>query len=264
MRSLFCVKFFPRFLLILTLCQSSYGIAAASADKVFKLATGDNYYPYADQSLPQGGWAVALVEALFENMEARMELDVLPWPRAYKWGQELKYDAIFPYVYTDERAKDFYYSDALLQIQVHFYVANDSPIQNLQDTTGKRFCLPMGFELSDEGKTDSAKLGHIIQRAADHQGCLNQVKNGWSDFGMLVGYFTLEHIRHRYGYQNAFRMLPDPADKVSLHLLVGKAQPGAKALVRDLNKAIKALSSSGKREELDAEFMQFIAPPPDS
>ncbi|MGH1410369.1 MAG: substrate-binding periplasmic protein, partial [Aeromonas sp.] len=74
------------------------------------LVTGE-FSPYSGARLPDGGESTRLVTTLFREAGQRdLSVAYMPWSRGYQLTLQGDAAATYPYAWTAERAKLFYYS----------------------------------------------------------------------------------------------------------------------------------------------------------
>lgn len=235
-----------------------YTVAAESRSDA-NLVTGDTYFPYISDRLPHGGWSQAIVEAVFENMGVSVKVDSLPWSRGYQWTQEGAYLGTFPYVYTEQRNRDFLFSSPINTVPMRIFVAANSDINDFDSLFRKLLCLPYGYNLDATSQQFVKKLKIAINHAKDAAGCAGQVLRGWSDFGLINGYFEDKELKSRFGSLNSVRILEQEFGQVSLHFIVSRNMPNANTYIRKFNSALQALESSGKKASIDQQFLSLLS-----
>ncbi|GAA0857290.1 hypothetical protein [Aliiglaciecola litoralis] len=101
----------------------------ASSDKVVHLAAGE-WAPYVGESLPDNGVAAAIVELVFKQMGYQTQLQFMPWTlvqnRAEQSQTNRQIRGIFPYIHSQQREGQFYFSDGIIDITygVFYHVSN--------------------------------------------------------------------------------------------------------------------------------------------
>ncbi len=73
------------------------------AGQSVRLVTGNDYKPFTDQSLPQGGMITAIVNQIFIKMGYIPEIEFLSLSRGYSLSSRGAVLGTFPYVKTPER-----------------------------------------------------------------------------------------------------------------------------------------------------------------
>lgn len=231
---------------------------AISPLQPLKLATGDNYFPFADKNMPDQGWSATVVKAVFAKMELDTRIEVLPWPRAYRWTKQNKYDATFPYVYTEQRAADMLYSAPINRIQVKLFVMADSEIQDFSQIHGKRFCMPKGFDFNPGPEHPLQDYRLVRTQAEGTSGCLNQVYKNWADLGFINAFYTQAIISQHFHFKHQIRILPETVTSVPLYLLVSRQHPNAQQLIRQFNQALQQLKEKGELKAIEKGIKHWL------
>lgn len=217
------------------------GVPAGAVD----LVSGDDYAPFSGKDLPGGGLATALVRQAFAQEEVSVSIDFRPWQFGYRQVQEGDYDATYPYIWTQERNDLFLYSDPLISYHYLLFSSQDNPIEaaRMEDLTGLRVCLPVGWAL-EHSLAPLIAAGQLVeQRAADVPACLRRILAGQSDFIVLDTWTGPQYLRQA-GLTG--RMHRSQLSKASiLYLIVPRSRPKAAALIDRFNKGLERLRAQG-------------------
>ena len=132
----------------------------AESTPTIRLVTGDNYAPFSDQSLPEGGLATHLVRYLFEQMDQPVEIDITGWPAGYQAALDGAYAGTFPYIESEQRLEHYLFSDPLFTVSSFAYVDQSSTINasSPEDLAGLTLCLPEGFAHGFQTVTDGCEV----------------------------------------------------------------------------------------------------------
>lgn len=226
-----------------------------------KLVSGENYFPFAAAQIPQRGWSFAVINAVFADMNVDVSIEILPWTRGFQWTLDGHYIGTFPYVYSEERAKDFIYSDPINWVPVHLYVSAASDILSMDQLYGKTLCLPHGYVLDSWSKQFYQKFDFSISHAQNAIGCAGQVLKGWSDVSQINGYFTRKETLDRFGSLDGVRVLATEVASIPLHFIIAKGTPDADSIMQRFNTSLKAITASGKRAEIDQFYRLWLKQP---
>ncbi|MFT2092491.1 substrate-binding periplasmic protein [Paraglaciecola sp. 2405UD69-4] len=226
-----------------------------------KLATGRNYAPFVDDSLPEGGWSVDVIKQTFKQLDLNIELDIVPWERALKWTKDNQVLAAFPFVYSEARAQQFIYSDPINYVPIHMYVAQNSDYLSIEQLKGKRLCYPLDYSIGaiEQGIID--RFNFVVNRAKDGFACVKHVTKGWSDAGITNGYIDATRIKVGDKKQPAIRVFDELLGNIPLYLVVGKHHPHAQNWIEEFNHGLKLLETSGKRSSIDQHHLHIIQKP---
>ncbi len=122
-------------------------LSSADAAEDFVLMTGNEYPPFADQDLPEGGMATDIVRTAFKRMGFAPDIVFRPWKRGMVEALNGDYLATFPWAHSDEREKGFHFTQQLYSFHQYFFTNATSEISGstAEDLQGARLCLPIGY-----------------------------------------------------------------------------------------------------------------------
>ncbi len=229
--------------------------ATLAVARTIELVTGNGYQPFTDESLPQGGMITEIVELAFQNVRYRPSVVFRPWKRGYEETKQGIFAGTFPHIKSEERLKDFYFSNPIDTVYIRVFVAKDSPIQKMEDLRDKRICIPLGYEVSKRlGDTINYNLNQQEGRPIDLSGCLHMIQSGRKDFFIINemhGWMTIQKIFHTKA-KAYFRTLKSEksTEKETHHLIVSKTHPDGKRIISDFNKGLKNIKEEGILEKI--------------
>lgn len=223
-------------------------LALTTAEMPLRLATGNGYPPFADQSLPEGGLATALVKQVLDETNTPYTLDWVPWNRAETLGASGRYDAIFPYMKSQERLADFLYSEPLYTVKARVFVRRASTIRlaTRADLSGMKLCKPLGYAV-EESLRDAIESGDIdVESPVNMEACLRMLKAGRVD-----GIVDAEHT-----FWPAAAAVSETArqdfearglviQETTLHLIVSRQNPRAPQIIDSFNQGLRKARRSG-------------------
>lgn len=247
---------------IIVICLVSIHFSAMAVQERFlqkkdgkqyaSLVTGQIYYPYVDASLPNYGWSSAIVLAVFQHLNIDTQLGHFPWLRAEHYAKQAAYDGSFPYIFTEQRKIDFYYSDAINFVEVEILVRKDLDIPTFSSLINYRFCLPYGYEITNGFK--QVISSHNLTRAPKSSDCLNKVIAGWSDVVLVNKYSKASMLEDNM----PLKVLELAAPKESLHFIVAKSHPQAEKIIHSFNRALKVLKRTKQLDQINKRYMQLL------
>ena len=111
------------------------------------IATGPDFTPWTDDELPNGGMVTEIVGEAFKKMGYQPAIEFINWRSGYRLTGKGKFAATFPYAPTDERKRDFLYSDSVYDTLTVVYSRRDAGFDynELSDLRGLRACRPAGY-----------------------------------------------------------------------------------------------------------------------
>jgi polar amino acid transport system substrate-binding protein len=222
----------------------------AAADSV-KLATGNQYKPFSDESLPNGGLVTDLLRTAYEAAGHDVTIDFMPWKRGVRSVENGDHLATFPYVKTEERLKKYTYSDPVYVIEIVPAVTpeNAGTINSLDDMNGKSTCLPVGWQFGVEAVDKEGGERNIdVQRPQKMASCFKLLQRGRVDFLLAERPAILADAKAVLGSVDALHIEDFVAAQSKLYLMFDKSVDPAK--VEQANKALAALRESGRHQEI--------------
>lgn len=234
---------------------------AAGPAEPLELVTGNNYLPFTDEDLPQGGMATAIVRAVYAEIGREITVDFLPWKRGYIQARRGTYAGIFPYVRTEERAAEFHFSNPILEIEQRPIVMADSDltVSTPSDLAGTRYCLPKGYapartvaRMTDAGKVTRRK-------PLDMQQCFRMLQRGRVDFipiSVLLAQYTSNTL---FGRSDRVGLTDLVLETTPLHMIFPKGEPKSKDRLRRFNAGLRRVRQSGQYEAIVERFRSVDA-----
>lgn len=239
------------FLLCLIAAVALLPAAQAADSNVVKLVTGNDYHPYTDKRLPEGGLATQIVKATFEAMGFETEIEFLDWQEGYDKAKEGYYLATFPYVVKPERKRDFAYTTELFLVRPYIFwnVERKFRVIEFSDLYGKSLCVPKGWAVDlylqpFVGSGDIKTISAPTMRA-----CFERLKDGSADLASVdrrLGVAMAKSIEDsRWVKSRRF-----VKDAFSNHLLFTRAHPQADRWAKEFDRTFNRLRDDGTIYEL--------------
>jgi len=228
--------------------------------KELHLVTGNDFKPWSDQSLPNGGVITEIVQTAFKKIGINTTIEWLPWKRGYHhvaFGRHGNYGT-FPYSYSNKRTVDVYYSIPILISGLTIFVLDSNPVatdyENQSALHGLRFCTGVGYafddfdKLVDEGSINLKKLANI-------NSCFLSIKAGRADAVVINKHVGWGIIRSLYKQEHGFRALREHKPSV-YHLVVSKDFPNTLDILHGFNKSLVKLKENGIIDEIVNRHMK--------
>ncbi|WP_042704812.1 ABC transporter substrate-binding protein [Azospirillum sp. B506] len=236
------------------------------------LVTGGDYAPYTGEDLPEGGLVTDLVRRAFAVSGRRYDVRFMPWKRGYDGVVSGRFLATFPYVRTPERERDVVFSDPVMEVRQFVYLSNRSAMDfhghdrasvagpdRLDDFRGRTICQPVGYSLPPELEALVTQGLLTRQTPSDLGACVRMVATGRADV-LVIDEFSGAAAIARLGLADDIRVAERPFGVVTLHLVVGRATPGAEETVATFNDGLKTLKQQGVYRQLLVGHT--VQPPP--
>lgn len=225
--------------------------APAPADTI-RLVTGNNYAPYTDENLPEGGFATDVVRRVLQSMGHEVVVDFGTWSRAKELTARAEYYATFPWTYTEERAKDFAFSmPFVVQKQFALFDKNRVPAaRDIQGLKGLVLCSPFIVALPHTlvPFLDSGEMH--IERPDNEVLCLKMIQRGRADFYVTSRDLGAALIENAGIPASEFTWSSFPVIIQKSGLMAAKDNQAAVDLLPEFDKALKAFKASGEYVEL--------------
>jgi polar amino acid transport system substrate-binding protein len=239
---------------------AALGLAAgpAAADTV-SLVTGNEYRPYVDENLREGGMIAWLVREAYERAGHTVEtIDYTAWNRAYQATLAGHYTAIFPYVPTPKRRAEMHFSDPVYTTEILAAVRADSGLEvdQVSDLHGLTYCTPSGYspgtEIEDLEAAGKVKAEHPYKMLD----CLRLLDAGRVDFIPMEAPTTLMAAKEAFGDTERVAFGELVLETETLHLLFSKDVAGSAAARDAFNAALAQLKASGRYQEIVDDYLR--------
>ena len=239
-------------IVLLLLC-----IPAANAQGL-PLATGE-WAPWTSAGLENYGEFTERVTIVLKEMGMEPDYAFYPWRRCFDSVIKGRVWAAFPYSYTEERAKQVWYSDMLACSRtVFFYYDRGGPparyrFDRLEDLKPYRIGGVTGYFYEEAFKAAGLQIDYANKE-------INSIEK------LMVGRIDLVPVNERVGWDliktrfadnfRNFHTLEKPLSVKPLRLIVSKDYPDSKRLFDRFNQALQSCAEKGlvKIEECDPEF----------
>jgi polar amino acid transport system substrate-binding protein len=238
----FCVTF---------LLVANFTVFGAPAKVV--LVTGE-WEPYTTEKAADKGFFTEIITAVFKEMGVEPQYVFYPWERCEKAVEKGEAWAAFPYAYTPERAKVYWYSDNVTYAFTKFFyykknIKGEIKFDKLEDLKSYKIGGVTGFFY----KSAFENAGLNVDWSTKEEDTIHKLINGRIDlmpYGELVGW---EIIKKNYPNEiNNFGVLKRPinADNGDLKLIVSKTYPNSQETLSKFNKALKDIHKNGVYQQI--------------
>lgn len=223
------------------------GTASVIYGDTLPMATGE-WIPYSGEAMPHYGAFTKRVSTVCSEMGTVPDYRFYPWRRCFDSVIKHRVWAAFPYAFTEERAKEVWYSDTLSCSKTLFFHYDQDGrsksyrVETKEDLKPYRlggikgyyyevFFEKAGLDVDYVNKEiyglEKLKLGRIDLMPMNE-------KVAWN---LIDTHFPEE--RHR------FKTLPIPLSVNTLHLIVSKGYPDSKQWLDRFNQTMKICVEKG-------------------
>lgn len=238
------------------LCCSVLALATLSAHAgppPVALTTGPDYPPYADPQAPGGGLAVRVVRAVFARLGHETTLDWLPWKRGYLLTLSGQYQATFPYVHSEERQREFLYSESILVAQSYLYMRLGDSLQPDQPDSfrGRALCVVRGYASPLRQRLQAQISSGLTQvhEAPSLQSCVHMLALKRVDAFSALDVQGRAAVREA-GLQSQITTAEKPVATLEFALIAPRAQPDAAAFIERFNAGLRQIRADGSYKRL--------------
>ncbi len=222
-------------------------------------ATGE-WPPATSEKLPEYGFVTQIVTKACLAVSLKPEYRFYPWKRAEAMVKSGKIIAAFPYMITDERKKDYNYSDPLFYGINYFIYYDKNPntprqieFNNLKDLMGYKIGMirgtPMEAELRQKG------LNVEVTTTLDQS--IIKLTRGRLDFYLTEQMVFRDAIQRLFPTQTeSFKKLPRSyGPKRPNALLVSRQFPDAESTIKRFNKGLRMIRENGLYEQITRPYL---------
>lgn len=231
-------------------------LGPARAQDPLPLVTGE-HPPYTGQAMPHAGLSNFLIKEVFRTANLpEPTFDWQPWQRGYALAKKGKYAGTYPYVRTDEREKDFLYSDPLHTFHRAFFTRKDFPKGIKGEWYNLKLCVPLGWGISYLEKT--IKIFNLTMiRPASMELCLNMVERGRADLVSDDALAMVYQIKGLFGTADALvESEYGKQDNFFFFFIISRTWPNAEEVLKKFNAGLAALQASGEYDRLVEQYIK--------
>ena len=211
--------------------------------------------PYFSHKLPGQGLSASIVKTALAKAGYPVSFAFESWPRAYEGAEIGVYDVVGSIWYTDERAREFHFSEPYLMHEIKFIKRKsdqDIRFESLDDLDGLIVGTLQGYAYDDEflksRKFVKLPQNYLLQ---------NLLKLSLGEIDLTLGeerkvrYELNEFMKKR---TQEFEFLPKPLIRRGTHIAIGRSHPEHEKIVKAFNKAIQSMKADGSYNKLLSEF----------
>ena len=229
---------------VLLLCRS----LPVSAQESITLTTAE-YPPLNSESLKHKGLVPRIISEAFRLEGVDVVFEFNPWARAYRRSKLGQVHGTAQFYYSDERAKDHYYSDPVMDEKVVWFHLKSFPFnwKKLEDIANIKVGVLRGYTYTDPFLKAIKRNQFTIERADEPRQLFEM---------MLRGRIDIFPENIDIGYYKIFRTFPDytsvlftnhhqPFLSAPSHLLFSRKHPESPLLLEKFNRGLRKLKESG-------------------
>ena len=237
------------------------------------LVTADDYRPFTDRALPDGGMITDIVRTALTREADGDDAKAINISWVNDWSAHLNpllsrhaFDMGFPwfrpncerYDDLDDPAKfrcdTFHFSEPVFEILVLFFTNKGSSFTFTSDeqVVGKRLCRPAGyftFDLDKDGRNWVKEEKVTLLRPQTVDECFKMLERDEVD-AVALNEFTGRGAIANLGMNDKVTAIEKPVSVLNLHVVIAKTHPRAGILLDHVNRALKDLKGTGAYGEI--------------
>jgi polar amino acid transport system substrate-binding protein len=207
--------------------------------------------PYFGRNLPGQGLSAEIVRTALERAGYSPSFVFKTWADTYEGAQIGVYDIVGSIWYTEERAKEFAFSEPYLFHEIKFIKRKDGQaitFKTLDDLDGLIIGTVKGYAYRDDflqsKKFIRVQQNHLLQN-------LNALALGEIDLtpgeARKIRYVLNEYMK---GSIEKLEMLPTPLIRRGTHIAVSRTNPKHEEIISRFNKALQEMKADGTYDRI--------------
>lgn len=226
-------------------------VPAPEDSRTIRLVTGNDYAPYTDEKLPEGGLANEIVKRVYERLGVPYRIEWRPWKRGFKDGVEGLYDATYPYVFNGERDAVYIFSSPIVVAKLNLFrlARPGTEFAGLDDVSNMRVCMPLGWAAGSELRMLFESGTLVREDAPDMATCFKLLARARTDLALANEIQGWKSLRAA-GIDEADRVESITIETNPLHVIFSRNVAGVADLVQQFNAGLETLRSSGEYDEI--------------
>lgn len=226
-------------------------LSTTSHAKTISLVTGEDFKPYIDPTLQNGGMTSEIIRQTFKKMGYEIKITVRPWKRGQSETLKGMFFGTYPYSKNKERLKKYNYSIPLVEIEKVFFIRKDSGIKFEvdEDLKGLKVCRPIGWNLTEIQKFIDKEL-ITLKQPQTMAACFRMLNKGRVDLVNTDVYAGWKSINESIGSTENFTTLKKALATQGLYLIVSKTYPDGGKILEEFNQTLDQLKQKGIVEKI--------------
>lgn len=250
----------PRLLVALILIV--FGTAKAAPEtpaERLQISTGE-FSPWADEQAAHQGFVNRVIRAAFRRQGYTVEFSFWPWKRALVAARNGKVDATSFWYLSDEKQRDFYYSDPISEHrELFFYLKkrNLPPWEQLADLSALKIGATRGYTYTDHFWQMAGSGQLTVYEANTDELNFKKLLAGRIDVfpaGEVAGWRVLNAMADKP--EDTFAVMEKPLANQSGHLLFPRETGRSEQLRKAFNAGLKSLREDGTYQQYYQEMIQ--------
>ena len=213
--------------------------------------------PYYGPELRNDGFCGAITKAAFERAGHSVKITYVPWARALRDAAAGRYDGIMGGYHTEERAKNFHYTEPFAKAQGALIAPDGFELDSydsMQDLKGYKIAIANDFAYSDEFDNAEFLDKMVVNRTQQMIHMLFKERVDMAALSVAV----FRHQAKELGYDNTaqMKMLEPLLFENELFVMMSKTIDDGEKLRDDFNKGLAAIKEDGTYRDILERYNQ--------
>lgn len=227
-----------------------------SAEKI--VLSTVSWEPIYGQELKENGFFSALAREAFKRAGYDMEIEFMPWKRALESARLGEYDGLLGAYHNEERAKDFFYSDAVYSTDEVFIQRKGKGITYTKVEDLKPYTI--GGARGGAQLEELRSMGFSIKETTEDAQSLKKLAADRIDL-VLMGraplLYKLSNDSSLKVFNGKLDIIEPPYKSFNLYCTINKKKSNAQKIINKFNQALKQMKSDGSYNEILQRFGQI-------
>lgn len=221
-----------------------------------EILTGNEYAPFTDEGLPEGGMLTEVVLAAFGGMNETPEVEFINWSSGYRLAKRGRAHGTFPWFYNEERNQSFHFSDPLYDVLIQVFHRVDTGIEftKKEDLIGLRVCRPAGYFTHDiQDLIDQNLIEYQTPKSVEE--CFQRVFDEEADVAS-VNELTGGSIIIQNGWEKDLQAAEQALAVQSLHMIFPRNVKQSEDILNRFNDSLTAMADTGQLNDIISRHIQ--------
>lgn len=216
--------------------------------------TNGEWTPYLSEKLPHYGFVSQIATEAFKLKGIEVVYGFYPWPRAYSEAKgNPKWSGTIIWKKSDQRSKDFYFSDPTITVSEHFFHRKSMPFDwnEIGDLKGYKIGIARGYFYGEAFEKSIKANLFTTDKSANERLAIDKLVAKRIDLFPGSREVVLNLLNKRYHEsQLPITYHPKPIITAEYHLLISKKSTNALKLIKTYNEGLALLKKSGRYNEI--------------
>lgn len=210
--------------------------------------------PYFGDQLKLRGLATEIITQAMKGEGYKLDVEFIPWDRAMKNTKAGHTDILLGVWFSEERAKDYYYSDPYFTNRIVLIKLSDDKFEykGLESLKDKKVGTLRNYYYSksfiDANSFKKLKSSNLISN-------LKKLEAGRIDLAIADEYVARYIISKKMSSaKDKFEYMKKSIEEKPLHITISRSNPRGKELISTFNKALKKMHENGTYDRIIKDY----------